>query len=250
MGKLAYTATKARTALVLTGCVIDPSEARPGRSHLIEVKSASGGLVHVTLTGNTFRLYDRPVHVFKNLSTSAPMVRIFGGAIDNNVLTDVASFGHYTSQIANGDMEGPLAFQPAFDDEGGWGRQGTIAYDFDNTTAKRGTQSLRMVGTGTVVTSSAGQTFRVQPKTILSVSAYIMATIASGSTQFRVTWKKADKATLRSPIFVTTVKATQGWMPYQAQFVVPVGAVFCTESFTNVDLNGTTWVDEVVATVL
>jgi hypothetical protein len=77
-----------------------------------------------------------------------------------------------------------------------------------------------------------------------------MATIASGSMQFRVTWKKADKATLRSPIFVTTVKATQGWMPYQAQFVVPVGAVFCTVSFTNVDLNGTTWVDEVVATVL
>jgi hypothetical protein len=247
---LSYTAGKARTALALNGCVIDPSETRPGRSHLIEVKSGSGSLVHVTGTGNTFRLFNRPVHVFKNLSTAAPLVHFRGGALDNNPGTDVASYGHYTNQIINGDMEGALAFIPTFDDEGGWYRQGTVVYSFDNTTAKTGTQSLKMLGDGTIAGTGAGQTFRVRPRESLLLSFYIKANIVAGSTAVRVTWKKADKTTLGSTIILATVSATQDWTAYQAQYMVPIGATFVGITFVNTNLNGTTWVDEVVATVV
>lgn len=250
MAVLSYTAGKARTALNLDGTVVDPSEARPGRSHLIEVKPGSGSLVHVTGVGNTFRLYDRPVHVFRNMSSGSPTVRWIGGALDNNASTNVASFGHYTSQIANGDMEGALGFLPTFDEEGGWFRQGTVAYSFAKDECKSGTQSLKMEGTGVAASTGAGQTFRVQPRTILILSAYIKSALTSGRCQFRLTWKKGDKTTLGSPIFIATISATQDWTPYQSQYMVPVGAVFCGVSFVNVDLNGTVWVDEVVVTAV
>lgn len=253
MFTLSYTGGKARTALTIVGSVFDPAEARPGRSHLIEVKSESSSNVHVTLLGDTFRVFDRPVQVFRNLSTGTPTLTHSGGALDNSPGTNIASFGHYTNQLVAGDMLGELMFLPTAFEEGGWYRQGTVAYSFAPTTSHGGAtkQALKMVGSGILGTTATGQTIRVMPGRVIAITAFVKPqTIVAGKVEARIQWKRADKTQVGKTAVIATFTTSGDWQGIGRQAMVPAGAVYADIVFVNSDLDGTVWVDDVVLTVL
>jgi len=251
MAYLSYTNGKALTNLFISNSVFNPAEPAPVRPSLIETRGTSGGGVRVALVANLYRLFDRDTMVFKNMSASnSPQLKIVGGSLDNAYITYVASFGQYSNVLVNGDFEGAVTLLSVKDTEGGWWKDSNLSYAIDSGTFKRGTQSMRVTGTGTVIDSDMGQTIRVGTNDTLVISAYIKSVIAAGEFTLRIEFLQGDKvttiggATIVGPI----INASQEWKGVSQQINVPRTAVYCRILFHSHNLNGSVWIDDPIIT--
>jgi hypothetical protein len=164
--------------------------------------------------------------------------------------------GDFTSLCTNGNFEGSTAFLasaafPLYPGQN-WSKGGTLTYTFDATTSHSGTTSLKIVGVGTVVTSSLQQMVSVTPGRIVYVTLWVQTTgMVGGQTQLRVSWYLNDHST-RTIVASSwaAITVNQGWTPYSFRAIVPTGINNMLIDFQNVNLNGNAWVDDVCVTLL
>ena len=243
---LSSTGGSAKTTFTASGGVFAPTEASPGRSHLIEHRAASTSGVFITLSGTAFATYDKNTSILKSLASVPPQFRIVGGSLDTGTNGNTApAVSAVNSKLYNGDFEASAAFgTPGWSTANG-GILTTCA--IDTTSPRSGTRSLHVVGTGTAGQTTIAQYFAANPGDVINVRGFIkVGTYVSGLINLRLAWYLYDHTT-RTTISNMKVanSATSGYVPFSAMVTVPPGVSFGYVDAQVDTFNGEAWVDDI-----